>query len=117
MPSLDEIINIAKSAKTPEEAENTIIKHFGELPDQLLDPTIRTEVYKHVGGGAASTTIEAHLSNFQQAYEEKLPNARAIGYQRNVEEQGLPGTKQWVRQQKENMASKPAPEIPPTTKG
>lgn len=102
---MDELKKLASTAPTREAAENLIISTYHGLPDELLDPTKQDEVYSHAKSELGKTKLEsatagiidAHLSNFEQAYANRLPNAKAIGFQRNVEGQGLPGTQQWVK--------------------
>lgn len=123
MSTMDDFKQIARTSKTPDEAEKRIIQKYGELPDELLDPlnlaAVRAEVHGAGKGSEATgaTLIDAHLSNFEQAYEGRLSNPKAIGYERNVAGQGQPGTKAWVEAQKETKPQQPAKEIPPTTKG
>ena len=126
MPTMDEFKRVARTVSSPDEVEDLLIKTYGELPDELLDPLKLAEVRNEAKGNTATegtsvatahTIIDAHLSNFQQAYEGRLPNAKAVGFQRNIEGQGLPGTQQWVEQQVKKEDHKPTPEVPPTTKG
>ena len=122
---MDDYKRIAAGASSPDEAEERIIKAFHGLPDDLLDPLKLAEVRGVAGKqtkeqqrlSPAETIINAHISNFEQGYANKLPNAKAIGYQRNVEGQGMPGTEQWAKRQKEAKPHQPAKEIPSTTKG
>lgn len=71
-----------------------------------LDPVLRIEVLMKEQGisysdAAAIVFGEAHLDNFETAYEEPFgAEARGIGATRNIGGQGMPGTDALYRNEK-----------------
>lgn len=59
----------------------------GELPDELLNPLTRMDL------GEIDFDVKANLANFGLAYEDPDllgDDALAIGYKRNIQDQGHP---------------------------
>jgi len=100
----------------PDAQEDALVKRFGEVPDEWLDPELRAQLRESSMGEEA---VGGHLSNFGQAYggEDRLGDkATVIGFERNVAGQGMPGTEGYVASQRK-LTGKSTQETSSPTEG
>ncbi len=82
-------------------AEEYMMREWGRIPPEWLDPIFRDEILGMIG----ASELSAHMNWGEQAYggDSRLgSDARRIWFERNFANQGHPGVKGWVEREKES---------------